>query len=57
MSMFERLGEKVERLKQEAEAGRADRIDYRCRACGERFHREQETCPDCGSAEVGRIEE
>ncbi|ELY52649.1 MULTISPECIES: FmdB family zinc ribbon protein [Natronorubrum] len=55
MSMFERLGKKVERLKQEAEAGRADSVEYRCRACGERFHREQETCPDCGSREIERV--
>ncbi len=55
MSMFERLGKKVERLKQEAEAGRADSVEYQCRACGERFHREQETCPDCGSREIERV--
>ena len=57
MSMFERLGETVERLKQEAEAGRADSLEYRCRACGEGFHRDHESCPDCESAEVERLEE
>ncbi|WP_168927057.1 hypothetical protein [Natronorubrum aibiense] len=56
MSMFERLGEKVERLKQEAEAGRADSVEYRCRECSEGFYREHESCPNCGSAEVERLE-
>ncbi|WP_323174005.1 zinc ribbon domain-containing protein [Natrialba sp. PRR66] len=52
MSLFERLGEKVESFKQEAEAARDEAAPYRCRECGERFYSEQETCPSCGSTEL-----
>ncbi|WP_049915012.1 zinc ribbon domain-containing protein [Natrialba taiwanensis] len=52
MSLFERLGEKVESFKQEAEAARDEAAPYRCRECGERFYSEQETCPACGSTEL-----
>ncbi|ADB61413.1 conserved hypothetical protein [Haloterrigena turkmenica DSM 5511] len=55
MSMFERLGEKVERFKQEAVAAREDSAAYRCRDCETRFHSERETCPECGSGEVERV--
>ncbi|WP_126661544.1 FmdB family zinc ribbon protein [Haloterrigena salifodinae] len=57
MSMFERLGEKVERFKQEAVAAREDSAPYRCRDCENRFHSERETCPACGSSEVERVSE
>ncbi|NUB92794.1 zinc ribbon domain-containing protein [Haloterrigena sp. SYSU A558-1] len=57
MSMFERLGEKVERFKQEAVAAREDSAPYRCRDCETRFHSERETCPECGSSEVERVSE
>ncbi|SIR59789.1 FmdB family zinc ribbon protein [Natronorubrum thiooxidans] len=56
MSMFERLGETVERLKQEATAGRDGSIEYRCRDCGEGFYHEHETCPKCESTAVERLE-
>ncbi|AFZ74251.1 hypothetical protein [Natronobacterium gregoryi] len=52
MSMFERLGEKVERFKQEAEAARDDATEYRCLECDVEFHTERDTCPDCGSEDV-----
>ncbi|WP_121740824.1 zinc ribbon domain-containing protein [Natronorubrum halophilum] len=55
MSMFERLGEKVERFKQEAVSARDDGVTYRCRNCDEGFYSEQETCPSCGSTEVERV--
>ncbi|MDQ2049670.1 zinc ribbon domain-containing protein [Natronolimnohabitans sp. A-GB9] len=56
MGMFERLGEKVERLKQEAVAGREDSVEFRCRDCGEGFYSEPEACPECGSTEIARVE-
>lgn len=56
MGMFERLGEKVERLKQEAVAGREDSVEFRCRDCGEGFYSEPEACPECGSTEMARVE-
>ncbi|WP_083860905.1 zinc ribbon domain-containing protein [Natrialba asiatica] len=52
MSLFERLGEKVESFKQEAESARDEAAPYRCRECGERFYSERETCPACGSTEL-----
>ncbi|WP_440771642.1 FmdB family zinc ribbon protein [Natronorubrum sp. DTA28] len=55
MSMFERLGEKVERFKQEAVSARDDSVNYRCRNCDEGFHSEQQTCPECGSTEVYQV--
>ena len=57
MSLFERLGEKVEEFKQEAEAARDDAAPYRCRECGERFHSDRDTCPECGSENVGTTDE
>ncbi|ELZ17798.1 hypothetical protein C477_11322 [Haloterrigena salina JCM 13891] len=57
MGMFERLGEKVERFKQEAVAAREDSAPYRCRDCENRFHSERETCPACGSTAVERVSE
>ncbi|ELZ01058.1 hypothetical protein C482_07656 [Natrialba chahannaoensis JCM 10990] len=52
MSLFERLGEKVEEFKQEAETARDDTAPYLCRDCGERFHQAQKTCPACGSDQL-----
>ncbi|ELY94619.1 hypothetical protein C483_02770 [Natrialba hulunbeirensis JCM 10989] len=52
MSLFERLGERVEEFKQEAESARDDTAPYLCRDCGERFHQAQKTCPACGSEQL-----
>ncbi|SEH15393.1 hypothetical protein SAMN04487967_2054 [Natronorubrum sediminis] len=52
MSMFERLGEKVERFKQEAVAARDDSAEYRCRNCGAEIYNEQSSCPECGSTKI-----
>ena len=52
MGMFERLGEKVERFKQEAVSARDESADYRCRNCGSEIFSEQEQCPECGSSEI-----
>lgn len=55
MSMFERLGEKVERFKQEAVSARDESADYRCQNCGNEIYSEQEQCPECGSTEIERV--
>ena len=57
MGMFERLGEKVERFKQEAVSARDESADYRCRNCGSEIFSEQEQCPECGSSEIERVAE
>ncbi|SDJ60084.1 FmdB family zinc ribbon protein [Natronorubrum texcoconense] len=57
MGMFERLGEKVERFKQEAVSARDESADYRCRNCGSEIFSEQEQCPECGSSEIERVTE
>lgn len=57
MSLFERLGEKVEEFKQEAEAARDDAAPHRCRECEERFYSDQDTCPECGSEDIDSIDE
>ena len=57
MGMFERLGEEVERFKQEAMAARDDSAGYRCRDCEETFFSEQERCPACESEAIDRLEE
>lgn len=56
MGMFERLGEKVERFKQEAVAASEESAAYRCRDCGEPIYSEQESCPECGSSEIAQVE-
>lgn len=55
MGMFERLGEKVERFKQEAVAASEESAAYRCRNCGDDIYSERETCPECGSSELVRV--
>lgn len=55
MSMFERLGEKVERFKQEAVDAREESAEFRCRDCETGIHHERETCPECGSSEIERV--
>ncbi|WP_440764438.1 hypothetical protein [Natronorubrum sp. DTA7] len=57
MGMFERLGETVERFKQEAVSARDESADYRCRNCGTEIYSEQERCPECDSTEIGRVAE
>ncbi|WP_201293999.1 hypothetical protein [Natronorubrum halalkaliphilum] len=57
MSMFERLGEKVERIKQEAVAGREDSAKYRCRDCETGLYNDADSCPECGSTDLERLGE
>lgn len=55
MGLFERLGRKVERFKQTAQQSADESADYRCRACGERFHVGHDECPECGAERVERV--
>lgn len=55
MGLFERLGEKVERFKQEAVAARDESADHRCRNCDAEIYSNQKQCPECGSTEIGRV--
>jgi rRNA maturation endonuclease Nob1 len=48
MSLFNRLGKKVEEFKQEAESASRDEATHRCPACETRFYTAHEVCPECG---------
>lgn len=52
MGLFERLGEKVERVKQEVDSARTGSANYRCRACGTLIYSDLEACPECGSDDL-----
>ena len=56
MGMFERLGESVEKFKQEAVAARDERVECRCRACGDESYTEHDSCPACGSTDLERVD-
>lgn len=48
MSLFNTLGQKVERFKQQVEDVARETRD--CEACGASFHVDREECPECGHA-------
>lgn len=47
MDLFRRAGRKVERLKQSVEAAADEEASHRCRACGEPYFTDRETCDEC----------
>ncbi|WP_435123900.1 hypothetical protein [Halobaculum sp. D14] len=55
MGLFKRVGRQVEQFKRTAEEAAAERADYRCRDCGERFHADHDSCPECGADAVERV--
>lgn len=55
MGLFERLGEKVERVKQQVDTAKAESADYRCRSCEARIYSDLDACPECGSEDVARV--
>ncbi len=57
MGLFERLGRKAERLKQEAKDAREQKVSQRCRSCGATLYDEHETCPECASEDVVAVED
>lgn len=56
MGLFERLGREVEEFKQTAQRTAEESADYRCDACGERFHAAREECAACGAEQIERID-
>ena len=52
MGLFEDLGERVERFKQQAVDASRAQAEYECRACGEPVYTDQERCPECGSEDL-----
>ena len=58
MGLFEDLGERVERFKQQAVDASKEQAGYVCLECGEPVYTDQEECPHCGSEEVAeRVQE
>lgn len=56
MGLFEDLGERVERFKQQAADASREQADYVCRSCEEPVYTSQEECPHCGSEDVVAVE-
>lgn len=56
MGLFEDLGERVERFKQQATDASKESADYECLACGEPVYTDQGECPNCGSEDVAARE-
>jgi hypothetical protein len=52
MGLFENLGRKVERLKQQAQEASEAEATAECRDCGSLVYSEREDCPDCGSDDL-----
>jgi len=49
MGLFENLGRKVEKLKQEAQDASRERASAECADCGELVYTDREDCPECGN--------
>ncbi|MFC6863347.1 hypothetical protein ACFQGE_07720 [Halomicroarcula sp. GCM10025817] len=56
MSLFNRLGKKVEEFKQEAESASREEATHWCPACEARFYTAHDECPECGHDTVERID-
>ena len=54
MSLFRDLGKKAEKLKQQVAASAEE--TYECDDCGAEMNAEYETCPECGSDAIRRVE-
>ena len=52
MGLFENLGKKVERFKQQAESAASEEASHVCGDCGEALYTDQDQCPHCGSENV-----
>jgi rRNA maturation endonuclease Nob1 len=52
MGLFNRLGRKVEELKQEAEAASEREATHRCEDCETLLYTDHEACPECGADAV-----
>ena len=56
MSLFERLGRKVEQFKQEVDETRDAEPKYQCRNCETVYYSAYDSCPECDSESVGHID-
>jgi hypothetical protein len=56
MGLFENIGRKVEKFKQEAQSVSEDQAVGKCRDCGEFLYTDRPDCPDCGSEDILRPE-
>jgi len=56
MGLFNSLGRKVEKLKQEAEAASEESATHRCENCEERLYTDYEECPECGGQPVVAVD-
>lgn len=54
MGLFRDLGERVEKLKRQAEDAASE--TYACEDCGAEFATDYEACPECESESVERVE-
>ena len=52
MGLFENLGKKVERFKQQAEDAASEGASHVCEDCGESLYADRDQCPHCGSENV-----
>lgn len=52
MGLFENLGRKVEKFKQQADEAANSEASHVCENCGESLFSPHETCPNCGSEAV-----
>jgi len=52
MGLFNNLGKKFEKLKQEAESSASEEATHGCRACETLLYTDHDTCPECGSEDV-----
>jgi rRNA maturation endonuclease Nob1 len=55
MGLFNKLGQKVERFRQDAKQAAAETEQYYCEDCEARFHTDYEECPECGSTDVSTL--
>lgn len=52
MGLFEDLGERVERFKQEVTDAAEDEAEYECADCGELLYTDHDRCPNCDADAV-----
>jgi uncharacterized OB-fold protein len=52
MGLFENLGKKVERFKQQATDAASEEANHVCGDCGELIYADREQCPNCGSEDI-----
>jgi rubrerythrin len=52
MGLFNDLGKRFEKLKQEAEASASEEATHACRACETLLYTDHDSCPECGDSDV-----